>query len=70
LTSPGPCSLPTDNNAQLLMTIDKTTVIGTSDLKSVVFGSGPTTVISGLNSESGLYIENVIEFKALTSNTV
>lgn len=52
------------------MTIDKTTVIGTSELKSVVFGSGPATVNSGLNSASGLYIENVIEFKLLSSNTV
>jgi hypothetical protein len=52
------------------MTIDKNTAIDTSNLKSVVFGSGPTTVSSGANSVSGLYIENVIEFNALTSNTV
>jgi hypothetical protein len=70
LTPPGACTLPLTNNAQLLLTINKNTILDTSKLKSVVFGSGPTTVISGSNSASGLYIENVIEFKALTSNTV
>lgn len=70
LTPPGACTLPVDNNAQLLLTINKNTILGTSKLKSVVFGSGPTTVASGANSASVLYIENVIEFKALTSNTV
>jgi hypothetical protein len=73
LTPPGACSLPSTNNAQILLTINQNTTIdasNTSFLKSVVFGSGPTTVLSGANSASGLYIQNVIEFKALSSNTV
>jgi hypothetical protein len=41
LTPPGSCSLPVTNNAQLLLTINKNTVLGTSLLQKVTYNSDP-----------------------------
>jgi len=41
LTPPGSCSLPATNNAQLLLTVSKNTVLGTSLLKKVTYTSDP-----------------------------
>jgi hypothetical protein len=63
------CAITTNNNAQLLMTVNKNTALGTSLLKSVVYNS-ITQSASGTLLSSLLYKENVIEFSSLTSNTV
>jgi hypothetical protein len=71
LIPPGSCSLPATNNAQLLMTINQNTVLGTSSLKNITYNSG-TQSTSGtvLSSLPQLYTLNVIDFLTLTSNTV
>ncbi len=72
LTPPGACTLPNTNNAQLLMTVNKDTVLGgDSPLKNVTYNTTTQftagTPLSGL---TGLYKLNVIDFSTLSSNTV
>jgi hypothetical protein len=65
----GSCSVPTTNNAQWLLNVNKDSALGTAELKSVTYNgatqSTSSTLLSGL-----LYSQNVIEFMTLTSNTV
>lgn len=69
VTGPGACSLTMTNNAQLLMTVNKNTVLRTSSLKSVTYNallhSTTGTLLSSL-----LYTQDIIDFNSLTSNTV
>lgn len=65
----GSCSMQATNNAQLLMTINKNSVLGTTTLKSVLYNSLSEST-SGLVLSSFLYSQNVIDFKSLTSNTI
>jgi hypothetical protein len=67
--SPGSCLMSTTNNAQFLLTIDKQTVLGVSNTKSVLF-NGNNVSTSGTVLSSLLYSQNVIEFMTLSSNTV
>lgn len=69
LASPGVCAITATNNAQYLMTVNKNTVIGTSQLKSVVYNS-ITQATSGTLLSSFLYKENVIEFMTLGANSI
>jgi hypothetical protein len=72
LTPPGACTLPTTNNAQLLMTVNKDTLLGnTSPLKNVTYNTAThSTVGTPLSGLTGLYKLNVIDFSTLSSNTV
>jgi hypothetical protein len=71
LTPPGSCSLPATNNAQLLLTVNKDTVLGTSVLKLINYNSvAQTTSGSLLSSLTSLYIGNIVDFKTLSSNTI
>ena len=58
--TPAACSLPATNNAQLLLTVNKNTVIGTSQLKSVTYNTATTQATSGTLLSGFLYKENVI----------
>jgi hypothetical protein len=71
LTPPGSCSLPSINNAQFLMTVDKNTILGTSALKNITFNSA-TQSTSGtvLSAVPSFFVFNVIDFSTLSSNTV
>ena len=70
-TPPGPCTLPATNNAQLLLTVNKDTVLGTSALKSVTYNSvAQSGSGSALSALTGLYVLNVIDFSTLSSNSV
>jgi hypothetical protein len=58
------------NNAQLLGTINKNTVLGgPTKLSSVDYNGNSVSSVSTVLS-SFLYTQNVIEFKSLSSNTV
>jgi len=59
------------NNAQFLITVNKDTVLGTYELKTVTYSTSTTasTPSTVLNSYS-LYTQNVIEFTSLSSNIV
>jgi hypothetical protein len=72
LTPPGSCTLPVANNAQLLMTVNKDTVLGTSPLKNITYNTSVTHSTSGtaLSALPSLFILNVIDFFTLSSNTV
>ncbi len=65
----GSCSMTATNNAQLLMTINKNAVLGTTVLKSVGY-NGITESTSGTVIGTFLYSSNIITFKNLTSNTL
>jgi hypothetical protein len=71
LTPPGSCVLPSTNSAQLLMTVDKNSILGTSALKNITYNSATQstsgTVLSALPS---FFVLNVIDFATLSSNTV
>ena len=61
--------MSTTNNAQFLLTIDKQTILGVSNTKSILF-NGNNVSTSGTVLSSLLYSQNVIEFMTLSSNTV
>jgi hypothetical protein len=63
------CTMTSTNRAQLLMTVNKDTVLVSSALKSVVYNS-LTQSTSGTTLGSFLYNQNIIEFSALTSNSI
>jgi hypothetical protein len=63
------CAILTANNAQLLLTVDKNTALGSSALKSVIYNT-ITQSTSGTILSSFLYKENIIEFSSLTNNLV
>ena len=65
----GSCLLPTANNAQFLLTVDKNTVLVTSLLKSVTSNS-VAEATSGSSLSSFLYTQNVIEVSSLSSSTI
>ncbi len=64
------CSLPATNNAQLLLTVNKDTIVGTSLLKSVTYNTATTQSTSGTLLSSFLYKQNVIEFMSLTNKKI
>lgn len=66
----GSCSVPATNNAQLLLTVNKDTLIGTSQLKSVTYNSPSAQITSTAQFTSLLYTQNIIEVSQLTSNTL
>jgi hypothetical protein len=51
------------------MTIDKTTVLGTSLLKNITYNAGTLQSTSGFVLGT-LYTQNVIEFATLTANSI
>jgi hypothetical protein len=55
----GQCVMTATNNAQLLMSINKDTVLGTSELKSVTYNT-LTDSTSGKVLNTFLYTQNVI----------
>lgn len=65
----GPCVIPSANNAQLLITIDKNTALGSTLLKNVTYGSTVETT-PNLQLSSFLYGENVIDFMNYPTNTI
>jgi hypothetical protein len=67
----GSCAVTATSNAQLLLTVNKNTVLGTSELKEVNFnGAIHSTSGIALSSLTALYSTNVIEFMSLSVNTV
>ena len=70
LVSPGPCVITSTNNAQYLLTVNKDTLIGSNQLISVTYNSATVQATPNTPLSSFLYTQNVIEFLALTSNTV
>ncbi len=65
----GSCAMQSTNNAQLLLTVNKNTIIGTSLLKSVTYNALNQST-SGTLLSSLLYTQNVIEVSSLTNNTM
>lgn len=63
------CSLTLTNNAQLLMTVNKNTLLRTTSLKSITYNSVLHST-TGTALSTLLYSQNVIDFNTLTSNTV
>lgn len=57
------------NNAQLLITVNKNTLLRTSTLKSVTYNSILNST-TGTPLSSLLYSQNIIDFNGLTNNTV
>lgn len=51
--SPGPCPMTSSNNAQYLMTVNKNTILGTSNLKSLNYDY--TTTVSSSALGNALY---------------
>lgn len=73
LSPPGYCQISTTDATkkwQSILTINKDTQIGTTNLKSIVYNNGVNISASGTLLSSFLYKENVIEFTELTSNTI
>jgi hypothetical protein len=71
LTLAGSCVLPPTNNAQFLMTVDKNTILGTSALKNITYNSTTSsTSDTALSALPSLFVFNVVDFSALSSNTV
>ena len=63
--------METTNNAQFLMTVDKTIDLGTSHLKSVTYNGGTERNSGTLGSlDPLLYSQNVIEFASSSSSSV
>jgi len=61
LTPPGSCSFPATHNAQLLMTVNKNTILGTTNLKNITYNSATqSTSGSALSTLASLYVQNVI----------
>lgn len=67
----GSCTVPMTSNAQMILTVNKNTVLGTSELKSITY-NGATVSTSGqsLSALTSLYTNNVIEFMSLSINKV
>ena len=63
------CTFAPTNNAQYLLTINKNSVIGSNNLKSVKINSVSQSTL-GTSLSQIAYSQNVIEFMALTSNIV
>ena len=66
----GTCALTPTNNAQFILTVNKDTIIGSSELKSVTYNTSLTETTADTVLSSFLYTQNVIEFKSLASNFV
>lgn len=64
------CAMTATNNAQLLMTVDKTTLIGSSLLKTVTYNTATIESTLNLALSDFLYTQNVIEVSLMTSNTI
>ena len=70
LSTPGPCVLTTNNNAQHLITVNKDTELVTSALQSVTFNGATQSTSGDTLGTVNLYKQNVIEFMTLTSSSV
>ena len=66
----GTCALTPKKNAQFILTVNKDTIIGSSELKSVTYNTSLTEITAATVLRSFLYTQNVIEFKSLASNAV
>lgn len=70
LTPPGACTLPAANNAQLMLTVDGFTALGSTILKSVTYNGTTTVATTSTVLNTFLYRQNVIEFMPMTTNEV
>ena len=65
----GSCTVDPTDKWTPLITIDKTTVLGTSLVKNITYNSGTVQATSGFVLGT-LYTQNVIDFVSLTSNSI
>ena len=60
VSTPGPCSFDLTNKAQLLFTIDQSTILGSSYVKNITYNQTTTFSTSGVALSSVIYSGNII----------